>query len=105
MLRIRTTRRCFLGLVAGLIDTLYLEDFFVSAEERRTGIGRALLEALADIAVRRGCGRMEWVVLDWNAPAIEFYHKLGAKQRRQWVPITLEGKHLKGLAAGLGGRR
>jgi len=85
--------------------TLYLEDLFVPADQRRAGIGRALLEALARVAVRRGCGRMEWAVLDWNAPAIEFYRKLGAKLRKQWVPTVLEGKPLKRLAARSGGCR
>jgi GNAT superfamily N-acetyltransferase len=78
--------------------TLYLEDLFVPAKERSEGIGRALLEALARVAVRRGCARMEWAVLDWNAPAIAFYHKLGAKLRMQWVPTSLVGAPLRRLA-------
>ncbi len=78
--------------------TLYIEDLFVPAEYRRAGVGRALLEALARIAVRRGCARMEWAVLDWNAPAIAFYRKLGAKLRKQWVPTSLESAPLRRLA-------
>src|SRR5437588_12910354 len=58
---------------------LYLEDLFVRLEHRGKGYGRALLIRLADIARERGYGRMEWAVLDWNEPAIQFYHKLGAK--------------------------
>src|SRR5437588_2239145 len=58
---------------------LYLEDLFVKPEDRGKGYGRALLIRLAKIARERGYGRMEWAVLDWNEPAIQFYHKLGAK--------------------------
>jgi GNAT superfamily N-acetyltransferase len=77
---------------------LYIEDLFVPAEERRAGVGRALLEALARIAVRRGCARMQWAVLDWNTPAIAFYRKLGAKLWKQWVPTSLETAPLRRLA-------
>ena len=67
--------------------TLYLEDLFVLPAERGNGAGRALLRALAKIAVRRGCGRMEWAVLDWNTPSIRFYRprarrRSGAPARR-----------------------
>ncbi len=78
--------------------TLYLEDLFVLPEERGTGAGKALLRALARIAVRRGCGRLEWAVLDWNRPAIGFYKRLGAKLRRQWILTRLTGAPLRGLA-------
>jgi GNAT superfamily N-acetyltransferase len=78
--------------------TLYLEDLFVLPEERGTGAGRALLRALARIAVRRGCGRLEWAVLDWNRPAIGFYKRLGAKLRRQWILTRLTGAPLRRLA-------
>ena len=78
--------------------TLYLEDLFVLPAERGRGAGRALLAALARIAVRRGCGRMEWTVLDWNTPSIEFYEALGAKFRREWVLTRLTGAHLRRLA-------
>jgi GNAT superfamily N-acetyltransferase len=78
--------------------TLYIEDLFVPAEERRAGVGRTLLEALARIAVRRGCARMLWAVLDWNAPAIAFYRKLGAKLHKQWVATALESAPLRRLA-------
>ena len=64
---------------------LYLEDLFVIPEFRRLGIGRRLLTALARIAVERGCGRFEWSVLDWNAPAIEFYKRLGARPLDDWT--------------------
>jgi len=84
--------------------TLYLEDLFVPESERRTGIGRALLEALGRIAVRRGCGRMEWAVLDWNAPAIAFYRNLGAKLRKHWIPTVLDGAPLQRLAKHRAGR-
>jgi len=80
--------------------TLYLEDLFVLPEERGNGAGRALLETLAGIAVRRGCGRMEWAVLDWNAPAIGFYERLGARLRRDWVLTRLDGAALRRLGRG-----
>ena len=78
--------------------TLYLEDLFVLPEERGTGAGKALLRVLARIAVRRGCGRLEWAVLDWNRPAIGFYKRLGAKLRRQWILTRLTGAPLRRLA-------
>lgn len=78
--------------------TLYLEDLFVLPAERGRGAGRALLAALARIAVRRGCGRMEWAVLDWNTPAIQFYERLGARLRRDWVLTRLTGAPLRRLA-------
>ncbi len=80
--------------------SLYLEDLFVLPEERGAGAGRALLRALARIAVRRGCGRMEWTVLDWNTPSIRFYRRLGAELRREWLLTRLTGPALRRLAAG-----
>jgi GNAT superfamily N-acetyltransferase len=78
--------------------TLYLEDLFVVPEERGRGAGKALLAALARIAARRGCGRMEWAVLDWNRPSIRFYEKLGARLRRDWILTRLTGPPLRRLA-------
>ena len=78
--------------------SLYLEDLFVLPEERGAGAGKALLRALARIAVRRGCGRMEWAVLDWNRPAIGFYRRLGAQLKRQWILTRLTGPPLRRLA-------
>jgi GNAT superfamily N-acetyltransferase len=80
--------------------TLYLEDLFVLPAERGRGAGRALLAALARVAVRRGCGRMEWTVLDWNTPSIEFYQALGARLRRDWILTRLTGMPLRRLARG-----
>jgi GNAT superfamily N-acetyltransferase len=80
--------------------TLYIEDLFVLPEERGKGAGKALLAALARAAVRKKCGRVEWAVLDWNAPAIRFYRKLGAKLRREWVLTRLTGARLRRLASG-----
>lgn len=80
--------------------SLYLEDLFVLPRERGRGGGRALLRALAKIAVRRGCGRMEWTVLDWNAPAIGFYESLGAQFKREWILTRLTGDPLQRLAQG-----
>ena len=79
--------------------TLYLEDLFVLPEERGRGAGRALLGELARIAKGRGCGRMEWTVLDWNTPSIRFYKRLGAKLRKDWILTRLSGPALRRLAA------
>jgi GNAT superfamily N-acetyltransferase len=78
--------------------SLYLEDLFVRPEERGRGAGRALLRELARIAMRRGCGRMEWTVLDWNAPSIGFYERLGAELKREWILTRLTGEPLRRLA-------
>lgn len=77
---------------------LYLEDLFVKPEFRGRGIGRALLQHLASLAVERGCGRFEWSVLDWNAPAIGFYKKLGAVPLEDWTIFRVTGDALKRLA-------
>ncbi|HEV2965974.1 MAG TPA: GNAT family N-acetyltransferase [Chthoniobacterales bacterium] len=68
---------------------LYLEDLFVRPEDRGKGYGRALLVCLAKIARERDCGRMEWAVLDWNEPAINFYRKLGAKPMDEWTVFRM----------------
>ena len=78
--------------------SLYLEDLFVLPEERRRGAGRALLRALGKIAMARGCGRMEWTVLDWNAPAIRFYRRIGARLHKEWIHTRLTGAPLRRLA-------
>jgi GNAT superfamily N-acetyltransferase len=77
---------------------LYLEDLFVRPEWRGRGVGRALLGHLARIAVERGCGRMEWAVLDWNEPAIGFYRKLGATPLDGWTVFRLTGESLERVA-------
>lgn len=77
---------------------LYLEDLFVRPEKRGKGYGRALLERLARIAKERGCGRMEWAVLDWNDPAIQFYRKLGAKPMDEWTVFRLTEDGIAELA-------
>lgn len=77
---------------------LYLEDLFVRPEARGRGYGRALLVYLAKIADDRGCGRMEWAVLDWNDPAIEFYRKLGAKPLDEWRIFRLTRDGIARLA-------
>ena len=74
---------------------LYLEDLFVKPEFRGHGLGKALLVHLAGIANARGCGRMEWAVLDWNAPAIAFYESLGARRMREWQLCRLAGPELE----------
>jgi len=77
---------------------LYLEDLFVKPHARGKGIGRALLERVAQIAVERGCWRIDWVVLDWNQPAIEFYKRLGAVPMDGWTTFRLTGEPLRRLA-------
>lgn len=77
---------------------LYLEDLFVFPEFRGHGIGRALMARLARIAVERDCGRFEWWVLDWNAPAIGFYESLGARPMSDWTVYRLTGEPLARLA-------
>ena len=77
---------------------IYLEDLFVVPEQRGSGVGRALLERLARIAVERGCGRLEWAVLDWNVDAIGFYKRLGATPNADWTVYRLAGEALRSLA-------
>jgi GNAT superfamily N-acetyltransferase len=77
---------------------IYLEDLFVVPESRGRGVGRALLECLAQVAVDRGCGRLEWAVLDWNREAIGFYERLGAKPNSEWTVYRLTGEPLHALA-------
>ena len=77
---------------------LYLEDLFVLPEYRGKGYGKALLRQLAVIAVERGCGRLEWVCLDWNQPSIDFYKSLGAEPQEDWTIYRLTGKTLTALA-------
>jgi len=79
---------------------IWLEDLFVMPEHRRGGAGEALLRHLAQIAVERGCTRLEWVALDWNEPALAFYEKLGAEVLDDWLPHRLDGAALGAFAAG-----
>ncbi len=78
---------------------LYLEDLFVEPAHRGKGYGKALLQHLAQLAVARGCGRMEWSVLDWNASAIGFYESLGAALMSDWRIFRLTGEALRAFAA------
>jgi GNAT superfamily N-acetyltransferase len=78
---------------------IYLEDLFVRPQARHHGVGRALLARLAEIAIDRGCGRLEWAVLDWNEDAIGFYRKLGAKPMDDWTTYRLAGDALTALSA------
>ena len=77
---------------------IYVEDLFVVPEERGSGVGRGLLEHLARLAVDRGCGRLEWAVLDWNRDAIAFYERLGARPNSDWTVYRLTGEALTTLA-------
>ena len=78
---------------------IYLEDLFVEPAQRGKGIGKALLARLAKIALERGYGRLEWAVLDWNTPSIEFYRSLGAAPLDAWTSYRLAGDALTRLAA------
>jgi GNAT superfamily N-acetyltransferase len=78
---------------------IYLEDLFVEPDHRGRGHGKALLAALARLAVERNCGRVEWAVLDWNEPSIRFYKSLGAMPNSDWIVYRLQGPALESLAA------
>jgi GNAT superfamily N-acetyltransferase len=89
---------------------LFIEDIFVLPEERGHGAGRALMVALARVAMRKGCEQMEWIVLDWNTPSIKFYERLGASLDKTWVLTRLTGARMRRLSklrweAGRGRRR
>jgi GNAT superfamily N-acetyltransferase len=84
----------FLGLPG-----IYLEDLFVRPQHRGSGVGRALLQHLARLAQERGCGRLEWAVLDWNEAAIGFYLHIGARPTTGWSVYRLEGEALERLSA------
>ncbi|MCW8306919.1 GNAT family N-acetyltransferase [Acidiphilium sp. PA] len=77
---------------------IYLEDLFVKPQARGRGIGKALLRHLAAEAIRRDCARLEWQVLDWNAPAIAFYRSLGAEPLDEWTRYRVKGEALEALA-------
>jgi GNAT superfamily N-acetyltransferase len=77
---------------------IYLEDLYVQPHARGKGIGRALLSHLARLAKERGCGRLEWAVLDWNEPAIRFYQSLGAVPMNEWTIFRATGEALDHLA-------
>jgi GNAT superfamily N-acetyltransferase len=83
----------FLGLPG-----IYLEDLFIRPQWRGHGFGKALLLHIARLAKERGCGRLEWAVLDWNEPAIEFYRSLGAEAMDEWTVYRLTGDKLRDLA-------
>ncbi|MEO1527154.1 MAG: GNAT family N-acetyltransferase [Planctomycetota bacterium] len=78
---------------------IYLEDVYVRPEARGHGVGKAFLRRLAEIAVERECGRMEWVVLDWNTNAIEFYQSLGAKILDDWRIVRMDRQGIETLAS------
>ena len=77
---------------------IWLEDVCVTKSARGSGAGFALMRALASIAVERGCGRIEWAVLDWNQPSIDFYERLGAERNTEWHEYAIDGKAMEELA-------
>jgi len=83
---------------------IYLEDLFVLPEHRGKGIGKALLLHVAALANKRNCGRLEWAVLDWNKPAIEFYRGLGARAMDEWTLYRLSGEPLAALSKNPSGK-
>ena len=78
---------------------IYLEDLFVVPAARGKGVGKMLLTRLAALAIERDCARLEWWVLDWNTPAIDFYRSLGARPMDEWTVNRVDGEALKALAA------
>lgn len=78
---------------------IYLEDLYVTPDYRKRGVGKALLKQIASKAVEEGCGRVEWSVLDWNTPAIEFYESLGAGAQNEWTVYRLSGEQLLNFAS------
>ncbi|WP_300019234.1 GNAT family N-acetyltransferase [Pseudonocardia sp.] len=81
------------------VHGIYLEDLYVRPAHRGAGLGRALLARLAAVCTERGYARLEWSVLDWNAPSIEFYRSLGAQSMDGWTTFRLDGDALAALAA------
>lgn len=81
---------------------IYLEDLYILPEYRGNGYGKCMLQKLAQIAVERGCGRLEWWCLDWNQPSIDFYLSLGAEPMKDWTVYRLAGDTLKCNAKGMG---
>jgi GNAT superfamily N-acetyltransferase len=77
---------------------IWLEDLYVQPQHRRAGAGQALLAAVASVAVKRGCARLQWAALDWNALALDFYEKLGAARLDEWVLHRLSGEALERVA-------
>ena len=77
---------------------IYLEDLFVKDTHRGKGYGKKMLQFLAQLALERNCGRLEWSVLDWNKPAIDFYEDLGAEAMKEWISFRISGDALKNLA-------
>jgi GNAT superfamily N-acetyltransferase len=80
---------------------IWLEDLYVPPARRRAGVGGALLSHLADVALARGCARLEWAALEWNTPALQFYDKLGATRLHEWRVHRLEGAALERVARAL----
>ena len=76
---------------------IYLEDLYVKPEYRGNGYGKSLLKKLAEIAVERGCGRLEWWCLDWNKPSIDFYLSLGAEPMENWTVYRIAGETLRSM--------
>jgi GNAT superfamily N-acetyltransferase len=77
---------------------IYLEDLFVKPEFRGHGIGKSLLKHLASLVIAKAGGRLDWWVLHWNEPAIDFYRQIGAKDMKEWLPMRLEGNALRSMA-------
>jgi len=77
---------------------LYLEDLYINPDARGAGAGKKIMKHLAQLALEKNCGRFEWVVLDWNKPAIDFYHSIGASAQDEWIVYRLTGQKLLDFA-------
>jgi GNAT superfamily N-acetyltransferase len=111
----RPACECFMGEIGGVPEGfalffhnfstwkgrrgVYLEDLYVTPAARGKGLGKALLARVASVAVERGCPRLEWAVLDWNTPALEFYRALGAQRLSEWTVHRVTGDSLTKLAS------
>jgi GNAT superfamily N-acetyltransferase len=78
---------------------LYMEDLYIKPDARGRGIGRYFISYIANLAVERGCARLDWACLNWNSPSIAFYHSMGAKEIGDWVPFRIAGNELEKLAS------
>lgn len=80
---------------------IYIEDIYVKEAYRNKGYGKQFFKAVAEIAIRENCGRIDWACLKWNQPSLEFYQKLGAEKQEEWVGLRLEGNQIQVMLDGM----